>query len=104
LPLSEGGDERYMTVLGKGWAAAKPTTGSCHISLGCTENTSCCYSAVGVMTVGETRTENTFPNGIFIATSITVVTLMWCLLCRNLVTAISLASLFCLSGVMSILL
>jgi hypothetical protein len=49
---------------------------------------------LGDVTVGETRTENTVPSGISIATLITVVTLTWCLLCSNLVTAISLAPLF----------
>jgi hypothetical protein len=104
LPLANVGEDRYMTVLGKGWAAAKPTTGSSYIALGRDARETILPAVtvqLGDMPVGETRTENTVPSGTFIATRITVVTLTWCLLCRNLVTAISLAPLFCLSGVMS---
>jgi hypothetical protein len=95
-----------MTVLGKSWAAAKPTTGSSYISLGRNAWKTLLPTLtlqLGVMTVGEARiesTEKTVPSGIFIATRITVFTLK-CLLLRNLVTAISLAPLFLLSGVMS---
>jgi hypothetical protein len=89
-----------MTVLGKGWVAAKPTTASSYIALGrnalrtlLPERT----LQLGDITVGENRidsTGNTVPCGIFIATGINVCTLMWCFLCRNLVTVISLASIF----------
>jgi hypothetical protein len=95
-----------MTGLGKGWAAAKPTVGSSYISFGRNARKTLLPALtlqLGDMTAGETRiesTEKTVSSGIFIATRITVVTLT-CLLLRNLVTAISLAPLFLLSGVMS---
>jgi hypothetical protein len=107
LPLSNGGYDSYMTVFSKGWAAAKPRTGSSYIALGWNTRKTL-YPAVtlqlGEMTVGDTRmesTEHSFPSVIFIATRITLCTLMWCLLCRNTVTAISMAPLFRLSGVIS---
>jgi hypothetical protein len=104
LPLSNGGDDRYMTVLGKGWAAAKPTTGSSYIALGRNARETLLPAVtvqLGDMTVGEIRTENTVPSGILIVRRITAVTLTWCLLCCNLLRIISLAPLFRLSGVMS---
>jgi hypothetical protein len=85
-----------MTVLGKGWAAAKATTGSFYIALGRNARKTLLPVTLqlSVMTFGANRTENTVPSGIFIVTRVTVATLAWCLLCRNLLTAISLAALF----------
>jgi hypothetical protein len=103
LPLSNGGDDRYMTVLGKGWEAAKPTTCSSYIAMGRTLLPALSLQ-LGDITVVETRiesTENAVPSGNFIAVCITVEALMWCLLCDNIVTAIALAPLFRVSGVMS---
>jgi hypothetical protein len=51
------------------------------------------------ITVGANRTENAIPSGIHIMTRVTVATRWWCLLCCNLVTAISLDPLFRLSSV-----
>jgi hypothetical protein len=99
-----GGDDSYMTVLGKGWAAEKPTTGSSYIAL---ERNARKTPLLAVtlqlddITVGANRTENAIPSGIHIMTRVTVATRTWCLLCCNLVTAISLDPLFRLSSVMS---
>jgi hypothetical protein len=96
-----------MTVLGKGWAAAKPTIGSSYKFLGRSARKTllpALTQQLGDMTVSEANigsTENAVPSGIFIAMCITVEALTWCLLCDNLVIAISLASLFRLSGHMS---
>jgi hypothetical protein len=65
-----------MTVLGKGWAAAKPTVGSYYIALGRNARKTLLAAVtqqLGDMTVGESRiesTENTIPSGIFTATRI----------------------------------
>jgi hypothetical protein len=93
-----------MMVLGKGWEAEKPTTGSSYITLGRNaRNTPLLAVTLQLddITVGANRTENTVPSGILIISHVTVATLTWCLLCCNLVTAISQASLFRPSSVMS---
>jgi hypothetical protein len=89
-----------MTVMGKGWAAAKPTTGSSYVAFGRNARKTPLLAVIlqlGDMTVGANRTESTeitVPSWIVIFTRVTVVTVTLYLLCRNLVTAISLASLF----------
>jgi hypothetical protein len=93
-----------MTVLGKGWAAAKPTTSSSYVDSGRNARKTPLLAVtlyLGGITVGANRTENTIPSGIHIMTRVTFATLTWCLLCCNLVTAISLAPLFRLSNIMS---
>jgi hypothetical protein len=68
----------------------------------CTENTSSCsYSTVAWHHSQSEPHRKHRSSGIFIITCVTVATLTWCLLCCNLVTDISLAPLFRLSGVMS---
>jgi hypothetical protein len=85
-----------MTDFGKAWAAEKPTTGS---GLNARKTPLLAVNLqLDDVTVGANRKENTVPCGILI---ITVATLTWCILCCNLVMAISLALLFRLSGVMS---
>jgi hypothetical protein len=93
-----------MTVLGNGWAAAKPTTGSSYVDSG--QNARKTPHLAGTLQldniiVGSNRTERTAPSGILIVTCVTVATLTWCLLCCNLVAVITLAPLFRPSGVTS---
>jgi hypothetical protein len=93
-----------MTVLGKGWAAAKPTTGSSSLAFRLNAWKTPLLAVtlqLDDISVGANRTENTVPSGIPFITRVTVSTLTWCFLCCNLVTDISLDPLFYPSGVMS---
>jgi hypothetical protein len=104
--MSNVGDDSCMMVLGKGLAAARPTTGSSFISLGRNARKTPIDSVILQLrdtTLGANRTENTkntVHSGIFILMHVTVATVTWVLLCHNPVKAISLARLFGLSGVM----
>jgi hypothetical protein len=93
-----------MTVSGKDWTAAKPTTGSSYVAPGLNARKTPLLAVtlqLDDITVGANRTENTVPSGILIITRVIVATPTWCLLCCKLVTNISLVPLFRLSGVMS---
>jgi hypothetical protein len=92
-----------MTVLGKCWVAENTTTGSSYVASGLNARNTPLLAVTlqfDGITVSANRRENTFPSGILIITRVTVVTLTWCLLCCNLVTVITLAPLFRLSGIM----
>jgi hypothetical protein len=93
-----------VTILRKGGAAEKSTTGSSYIALGRNARKRPLLALtleLDDITAGANRTENTIPGGIRIMTRVTFATLTWCFLCCSLVTAISLSPLFRLSSVMS---
>jgi hypothetical protein len=90
-----------MTVLGKGRAAGKHTTGSSYVASGLNAQKTTLLAVtlqLDDITVTANRKENTIPSWSLIITRVTVVTQ---LLCCNLVTVITLAPIFRLSGVIT---
>jgi hypothetical protein len=104
VPLRNGGDDNYMTVLDKGWAGAKPTTGSSYGALELNARKTPLLAVtlqLDDITVSANHKENTVPSVSLNITRVTVATLTWCLLCCNLVTVITRVPLFRLSAVIS---